>query len=270
MTEAVIELKNVCFYRGKRAIFKQLNLSIPAGEMIAVMGPSGTGKTTLMRLITGQLAPHRGEVIVFGQNLADLSRRQLMQLRRRMSMMFQSNALFSDLTLGENIAFPLREVLNLPPELIAIMVEMKLQTVGLGGAADLMPAQLSGGMARRAALARAMAMDPQLMIYDEPFAGQDPITLGVLSRLLRNFHQALGMTSLIVSHDVAEVSRIVDRILLLSGGNILAFDSPDALYSSEDLLIAQFMHGKADGPIPFDYPTAEDYRSRLLGKESKR
>ena len=252
MTEAVIELKNVCFYRGKRAIFEQLNLSIPAGEMIAVMGPSGTGKTTLMRLITGQLQPHRGEVIVFGQHLADLSRRQLMQLRRRMSMMFQSNALFSDLTLGENIAFPLREVLNLPPELIAIMVEMKLQTVGLG-----------------AALARAMAMDPQLMIYDEPFTGQDPITLGVLSRLLRDFHQALGMTSLIVSHDVAEVSRIVDKILLLSGGNILAFDTPDALYGSEDPLIAQFMHGKADGPIPFHYPAAEDYRSRLLGKESE-
>lgn len=270
MTEAVIELKNVCFYRGKRAIFEQLNLSIPAGEMIAVMGPSGTGKTTLMRLITGQLQPHRGEVIVFGQHLADLSRRQLMQLRRRMSMMFQSNALFSDLTLGENIAFPLREVLNLPPELIAIMVEMKLQTVGLGGAADLMPAQLSGGMARRAALARAMAMDPQLMIYDEPFTGQDPITLGVSSRLLRDFHQALGMTSLIVSHDVAEVSRIVDKILLLSGGNILAFDTPDVLYSSEDPLIAQFMHGKADGPIPFHYPAAEDYRSRLLGKESER
>lgn len=266
MTEAIIALHEVSFRRRKRLILDRLSLEIQAGEMIAVMGPSGTGKTTLMRLLTGQLQPDSGEVWVLGKNLATLSRAELMALRRRMSMLFQSNALFSDLTLGENVAFPLREVLHLPPELIDILVEMKLQAVGLGGAQQLMPAQLSGGMARRAALARAMAMDPELMIYDEPFTGQDPITLGILTTLLRNFHRALGMTSLIVSHDVAEVSQIVDKILLLSGGNLLAFAPPAELFASDNPLIAQFMHAQADGPIPFHYPAGSDYASRLLGR----
>lgn len=262
MTTPVIALEAVSFARGKRMIFEQLSFTLEKGEIVAVMGPSGTGKTTLMRLITGQVKPKKGKVWIFGQDVAQLSRAELMQLRRRISMLFQNNALFSDMTVGENVAFPLKEVLNLPDKLIDILVKIKLESVGLRGTAALMPAELSGGMARRAALARAMAMDPEIMIYDEPFTGQDPITLGMLTRLVRDFNHSLAMTSLIVTHDVAEVSRIADRILLLSGGKMVALDAPEAMYQSDNLLVEQFMHAKSDGPVPFHYP-APDYAQSL-------
>lgn len=265
MTAPVIVLENVHFTRSRRVIFDDLSFALHKGEVVAVMGPSGTGKTTLMRLITGQVKPDKGRVLVFGQEVAKLSRSGLMLLRRRVSMLFQNNALFSDMTVGDNVAFPLREVLNLPEALLDIIVQLKLESVGLRGAADLMPSELSGGMARRAALARAMAMDPEIMIYDEPFTGQDPITLGMLTQLVRDFNRSLQMTSLIVTHDVAEVARIADRILLLSGGRLAALDTPDALYASSDPLVAQFMHAKPDGPVPFHYPAA-DYAAALRGE----
>lgn len=259
MNEAVICFESVTFKRGSRVIFADLSFSLHAGEVVAVMGPSGTGKTTLMRLITGQIFATKGRVFVFGQDVAQLSRHHLMVLRRRMSMLFQSNALFSDMTVAENIAFPLREVMNLPQSLIDILVPMKLQCVGLRGAAELKPSELSGGMARRAALARAMAMDPEIMIYDEPFTGQDPITLGMLTQLVRNFNRSLNMTSLIVSHDVAEVSRVADRVLLLADQHLVALDTPDALYASDNPLVRQFMYAEADGPVPFHFPSEHSY-----------
>lgn len=264
MIDLVASLRGVTFSRGKRAIFDNIDIDFPAGEVIAVMGPSGTGKTTLMKIVTGQLRPDSGEVITLGQHLNDMSKHQLMGLRDDMSMLFQSGALFSDMTVGANVAFPLREKTNLSDELIDIVVDMKLQRVGLLAARDLMPAELSGGMARRAALARAIVRDPKLMIYDEPFTGQDPISLGVLARLVRDLNDSLGMTSIVVSHDVAEVSRIADRIILIAGGHIVANDSPDALYASDDPLVHQFMHAESDGPVPYHYP-GMSYSDTLLG-----
>lgn len=260
----VISLYDVSFKRGERTIFSGLNFSIYAGEVIAILGPSGTGKTTLMRLITGQLQPYSGKVEVFGEDLSLLSESALMKMRQRMSMMFQSNALFSDMTLAENIAFPLREVLHVPEALIDMIVAMKLQAVGLSAARDLMPSELSGGMARRAALARAIAMDPEVMIYDEPFTGQDPITLGMLTLLLKDLNRSLNMVSLVVSHNIHEACHIADRALLLSGGKVVAFDTPERLLESQNELVAQFMHGKPDGPIPFHYGK-EDYKDLMRG-----
>ena len=266
MTEAAVCIRGMGFSRDERRIFETIDLDIRAGEITAVMGPSGTGKTTLMRLITGQIRPDCGTITVLGENLARLKRDALMRLRRRISMLFQNNALFTDMTVAENVAFPLHEVSRLDPALIEIMVPMKLQAVGLRGAADLMPAALSGGMARRAALARAIAMDPDLIIYDEPFTGQDPITLGVLTRLVRDLNSGLKMTSLVISHDIVAVSRIADSIVLLSGGKVVAHDSPEALMRSGDPLIAQFMRGTPDGPVPFHYPVAGAYAAALGNK----
>lgn len=266
MTETVVCLENVRFARGGRTIFDDISVEIAAGEITAIMGPSGTGKTTLMRLITGQLQPQQGKITVLGEDIGQLNRKQLMQLRRRISMMFQNNALFTDMTVGENVAFPLKEVLNMDQALIDIIVSLKLQTVGLRGAAHLMPSELSGGMARRAALARAMVMEPELMIYDEPFTGQDPISLAMLTSLVKNLNRGLGMSSLVVSHDLVEVCRIADKILLLSSGKIAAYDTPEHLMASDDPLVAQFFHGYADGPVAFHYP-AVDYRQELLGGE---
>ena len=263
MTEAVVSIRGMSFSRGQRRIFEAIDLDIRGGEITAVMGPSGTGKTTLMRLITGQIRPDCGTITVLGKELHTLSRNELMRLRRRISMLFQGNALFTDMTVAENVAFPLHEVARLDPALIDILVTMKLQAVGLRGAADLMPAALSGGMARRAALARAIAMDPELMIYDEPFTGQDPITLGVLTRLVGDLNAGLKMTSLVISHDIVEASQIADSILLLSGGKVVAHDSPEALMQSTDPLITQFMHGKPDGPVPFHYPLTSAYAEAL-------
>lgn len=263
MTEVVVRVEHLSFSRGQRKIFDDVSFVIPRGEVVAVMGPSGTGKTTLMRLLTGQLRPDSGTVEVLGESVPDLSRAALMRLRRRMSMLFQSGALFSDMSVAENVAFPLREKTRLDCKLIATVTAMKLQRVGLRGAAALMPSELSGGMARRVALARAIAFDPELMIYDEPFTGQDPISLGVLTRLVRDLNDGLRMTSFVVSHDVTEVSKITDRILLFAGGRLLANDTPAAVYASTNPLVHQFMHAEADGPVAYHYPAA-DYAAELL------
>lgn len=261
----IVSLRGLTFRRGSRTIFNAIDLDLPAGEVIAVMGPSGTGKTTLMKLISGQLRPTSGSVTTLGRPLATLNKRQLQALRDDMSMLFQSGALFSDMNVADNVAFPLREKTRLSHELIDTVVNMTLQRVGLLGARDLMPSELSGGMARRAALARAIVRDPRLMIYDEPFTGQDPISLGVLARLIRDLNDGLGMTSLVVSHDVAEVTQIADRIVLLSGGNVVACDHPDALSASSDPLVHQFMHAESDGPVPYHYP-GKPYLQTLLGE----
>lgn len=265
----LIEINNLTFKRGQRFIFDNVSLKIGAGELVAVMGPSGTGKTTLMQLITGQLRPDSGEIYVFGEPVHKLSLRALMALREKMSILFQTGALFSDLTVGDNIAFVLREKTRLPEELIQLLVAMKLQRVGLRGAANLRTAELSGGMARRVALARAITLDPELMIYDEPFTGQDPISLGMLVKLVRDLHDGLHMTSLIVSHDVAEVSQIADRILLFSNGRLLADGTPAALAASSEPEVKQFMHAEAEGPVRFHYP-APDYQHQLFGVEQPR
>ena len=233
MTEVVVRVEHLSFSRGQRKIFDDVSFVIPRGEVVAVMGPSGTGKTTLMRLLTGQLRPDSGTVEVLGESVA------------------------------ENVAFPLREKTRLDRRLIEAVTLMKLQRVGLRGAAALMPSELSGGMARRVALARAIAFDPELMIYDEPFTGQDPISLGVLTRLVRDLNDGLRMTSFVVSHDVTEVSKIADRILLFAGGRLLANDTPAAVYASTDPLVHQFMHAEADGPVAYHYPAA-DYAAELL------
>ena len=254
---SLLELKDVTMaYGGKVKALDNVNLKVEKGDWLAVMGPSGTGKTTLMRLLSGQLRPDAGTVEVLGEQVPQLSRAALMRLRRRMSMLFQSGALFSDMSVAENVAFPLREKTRLDRRLIEAVALMKLQRVGLRGAAALMPAELSGGMARRVALARAIAFDPELMIYDEPFTGQDPISLGVLTRLVRDLNDGLRMTSFVVSHDVAEVSKIADRVLLFSGGKLIANGAPATLYASSDPLVHQFMHAEADGPVAFHFPAA--------------
>lgn len=254
VSEAVIAVRGVSFFRGSRAIFEDLSFTVARGEVLAVMGPSGTGKTTLLKLLTGQLRPQQGEIHVLGERVDRLNRRALMRLRERMSMLFQSGALFSDITVAENVAFPLAEKYRLDKDTLDILVRMKLYGVGLEAAGHLLPSELSGGMARRAAMARAMVMDPELMIYDEPFTGQDPISLGVLARLIRDLNDGLEMTSLVVSHDVAEVSRIADRILLLANAKMVALDTPQALFASDDPLIYQFMHAQADGPVAYQFP----------------
>ena len=253
----VIDITNLSFQRGDRFIFKGLNLSIKAGKVTAIMGPSGCGKTTLLRLIGGQLQPLTGRVSVFGEDLHALSREQLTRLRGRMGVLFQSGALFTDLNVFENVAFPLREHGDLSEDALHDEVLLKLEAVGLRGARQLMPAELSGGMARRVALARAIAMGPELILYDEPFAGQDPIAMAVLQRLIKRLNEELQLTSLLVSHDVAEACAIADEVVLLGRGSLLAQGSPEALLNSEDPMVRQFMHGQADGAIPFHYPAAE-------------
>jgi phospholipid/cholesterol/gamma-HCH transport system ATP-binding protein len=228
------------------------------------MGPSGTGKTTLLRMITGQLRPHGGTVTVAGQNVAELSRSKLFDLRRRMGMLFQNSALLTDFSVFENVAFPLRENTRLPDELIRHVVLTKLNAVGLRGAADLMPSELSGGMSRRVAMARAIVMDPELLLYDEPFSGLDPISLGVVLRLIRVNNDALGLTSVVVSHDVAEITQIADYCFVISEGKVIASGTPKNLAGSSSELVRQFMTGAADGPVPFHYP-APDYALQLLG-----
>lgn len=218
------------------------------------MGPSGIGKTTLLRLIGGQIPPDSGEIWFDQQNIPALKRSQLYQARKKMSMLFQSGALFTDLNVFDNVAFPLKEHTELNEELIQTLVRLKLEAVGLRGAESLMPSELSGGMARRAALARAIALDPELIMYDEPFVGQDPITMGVLVELIGNLNRALGLTSIVVSHDVPEVMSIADLVYLLADGRIIASGSPEALRDNPDPMVQQFLQGKADGPVPFRYP----------------
>ena len=251
---------------GNRPVFTGLDMDIPRGRITAVMGPSGTGKTTLLRLITGQVRADSGSVMVAGEELRGMRRAALYVLRRRMGMLFQNGALLTDLSVFENVAFPLREHTDLPERLIRQLVLTKLQAVGLRGAAELMPAELSGGMSRRVALARAIVMDPEILIYDEPFVGLDPISLGVILRLIRRLNDALGITSIVVSHDVQEISTVADVVFLLSGGKVVARGTPQELQSFPSEIVRQFIGGLADGPVPFHFP-APDYFGELLARE---
>lgn len=266
--ENLIEIRGLRYSRGPRAIFKNLDLTIKRGQVTALMGPSGTGKTTLLRLITRQLIPEQGTIIVDGVDIATLTQAELYELRKRFGMLFQNGALLTDLSVFENVAFPLREHTRLSNRLIRHIVLTKLHAVGLRGAADMLPSQLSGGMARRVALARAMVMDPEILIYDEPFVGLDPISLGVIVRLVRRMNDALGITSIIVSHDVAEVGTVADCSFLLSDGKVAASGSPDELRTDNSDLVRQFMHGMADGPVAFHYD-APDYEEQLLGRDAE-
>ena len=250
---------------GGRPVFAGLDMDIPRGRVTAVMGPSGTGKTTLLRLITGQVRADEGSILVAGEELRGMRRADLYVLRRRMGMLFQNGALLTDLSVFENVAFPLREHTDLPERLIRQLVLTKLQAVGLRGAAELMPSELSGGMSRRVALARAIVMDPEILIYDEPFVGLDPISLGVILRLIRRLNDALGITSIVVSHDVHEISTVADVIFLLSGGKVVARGTPPELQSNPSEIVRQFIGGLADGPVPFHFP-APDYFGELLGR----
>ena len=263
----LVILEGVRFSHGPRRILDGIDIRIRRGSVTTIMGPSGTGKTTLLRLIGGQLRPQAGRVVVDGEEVPKLSRERLFELRKRMGMMFQSGALFNDLNVFENVAFPLREHTALPESMIRDLVLMKLHAVGLRGARDLMPSELSGGMARRVALARAIALDPMMIMYDEPFTGQDPITVGVIMQLIRRLNDALGLTSIIVSHDVAEVSAISDHLYVISEGKVLDHGTPQDLERSPSAWVQQFLHGRPDGPIPFHYP-APDYAEDLLGPDA--
>ncbi|MCL6703819.1 ATP-binding cassette domain-containing protein [Pseudomonas sp. T1.Ur] len=260
-----VELKGLSFKRGTRSIFNDIDIRIPRGKVTGIMGPSGCGKTTLLRLMGAQLRPSAGEVWVNGQNLPKLSRSDLFDARKDMGVLFQSGALFTDLDVFENVAFPLRVHTELPEEMIRDIVLLKLQAVGLRGALELMPDELSGGMKRRVALARAIALDPKILMYDEPFVGQDPIAMGVLVRLIRLLNDALGITSIVVSHDLAETASIADYLYVVGDGQVLGQGTPQELKDSDNPRIRQFMKGDPDGPVAFHFP-ATDYRTDLLGK----
>lgn len=242
------------FGYGQRTILSGLNMTFPRGKVVAIMGGSGCGKTTVLRLIGGQCRPQQGGVVFDGEHVEKANTKQLYALRRKMGMLFQFGALFTDMTVFDNVAFPLREHSNLPDEMIRDLVLMKLNAVGLRGARDLKPAEISGGMARRVALARAIALDPQLIMYDEPFAGLDPISMGITAKLIRELNDALGTTSIIVSHDVDETFLIADHIYFIANGKIAAQGSPDDLRASTDPFVVQFINSKEDGPVPFHYP----------------
>jgi len=261
-----IIIEDLTFRRGERVIFDNVSMAIPHGQIVAVMGPSGTGKTTLLRLIGGQLKPDAGRVLVDGQEIAKLGRRALYDLRKRLGVLFQSGALFTDLSVFENVAFPLRAHTRLPEDMIRDIVLMKLDAVGLRGARGLMPAELSGGMTRRVALARCLALDPQLILYDEPFTGQDPIAMGVLVKLIRDMNRNLGLTSVLVSHDVPESLSIADYGFILSEGKVIGEGTPEELRDSDNERVHQFLHGRPDGPVAYQYPSVdplEDWRVRV-------
>lgn len=259
----LVEVKKLTFKRGERVIYDNLNLQVQKGKITAIMGPSGIGKTTLLRLIGGQILPESGEILFDGQDVCQANNKTLYQLRQRMGMLFQSGALFTDLSTFDNVAFPIREHTNLPEELIRKLVLMKLEAVGLRGAAQLMPSELSGGMARRAALARAIALDPDLIMYDEPFTGQDPISMGVIVELIKKLNQALNLTSIVVSHDVDEVLSIADYAYIIANKRIIAEGTPESLLASQDPQVVQFLSGTADGPVQFHYP-AKNYTEELF------
>jgi len=263
--EILVSIRNLTFSRGERKIFDDVDLDIRRGKITAIMGPSGTGKTTLLKLIGGQLRPERGVIVFDGKNVHALGLRELYALRRRMGMLFQTGALLTDLNVFENVAFPIREHTRLPEAMVRTLVLMKLQAVGLRGARDLMPGQLSGGMARRVALARAIALDPTMIMYDEPFTGQDPISLGVLVKLIRDLNRSLGLTSVLVSHDVHETISIADYVYLISEGKVVGQGTPEDMDHSASGYVGQFIHGLADGPVPFHYPTGVDYATDLFG-----
>jgi phospholipid/cholesterol/gamma-HCH transport system ATP-binding protein len=260
----VVDVRDVNYAIDGRPIFAGLNIRVRRGLITAVMGPSGTGKTTLLRLITGQLFADSGQVLVFGRDIGDLSSSEIYAVRRRTGMLFQNGALLTDIDVFDNVAFPVREHTNLPESVIRTLVLTKLEAVGLRGAAHLMPGELSGGMARRVALARAIVMDPEVLLYDEPFVGLDPISLGVILRLIKQMNQALGITSIVVSHDVQELATIADRSYLLSGGSVVGEGTPQELVNSDSETVHQFMTGSAEGPVKFHYP-APDYAGQLLG-----
>ena len=261
----IVEIRNLGYAVGGRPIFDGLDMDIPRGKVTAVMGPSGTGKTTLLRLVTGQVHADTGSIHVAGEDMGNLKRADLYALRRRMGMLFQNGALLTDFNVFENVAFPIREHTDLPERLIRQLVLTKLEAVGLRGAADLMPSELSGGMGRRVALARAIVMDPEILIYDEPFVGLDPISMGVILRLIRRLNDTLGLTSIVVSHDVQEISTVSDNVFLLSAGKVVARGSPQELRANPSEVVRQFVGGLPDGPVAFHYP-ASDYYGQLLAR----
>ena len=264
----VVAVRDVHYAVDNRPIFSGVDLRVRRGRITAIMGPSGTGKTTLLKLITAQIQADRGQVLVFGKDLAQLSETDTYAVRKRMGMLFQNGALLTDMSVFENVAFPVREHTDLPESLIRMLVLTKLEAVGLRGAAGLMPGELSGGMARRVALARAIVMDPEILIYDDPFVGLDPISLGVILRLIKQMNQALGITSIVVSHDVQELATIADDSYLLEAGRVAATGTPQELLTSELPAVHQFMTGSAEGPVRFHYP-ASDYTTQLLASEER-
>ena len=259
----LVEVRDVYFRFGQRVIFDGVNLDFQRGKITTIMGPSGTGKTTMLRMIGGQLRPNAGTVNVDGLTVKKLSHKELFELRKRMGMMFQSGALFTGISVFDNVAFPLREHTRLTESIIYNLVIMKLQAVGLRGARNLMPGELSGGMARRVALARTIALDPMMIMYDEPFTGQDPITVGIIMQLIRKLNDTLGLTSIIVSHDVREVSEISDYIYMISEGKVIEHGAPKELDQSGSKWVQQFLNGLPDGPAPFHYP-APDYLEDIM------
>lgn len=265
----LVEIENLTFKRGERVIYDDISLSIPQGKVTAIMGPSGIGKTTLLRLIGGQIKPESGNILFAGRNIPFLSRADLYEVRKDMSMLFQSGALFTEMSVYDNIAFPIREHTQLSEEIIDKIVLMKLEAVGLRGARHLQPSELSGGMARRVALARAIALDPELILYDEPFAGQDPISMGVIVRLIRSLSDALGLTSIVVSHDVPEVMSIADYIYIVAEKKIIGHGTPEQIRQDSSPLVQQFIQGEADGAVPFHYE-APAYRDELIKISSNR
>jgi phospholipid/cholesterol/gamma-HCH transport system ATP-binding protein len=250
----LVQIRGLSFSRGSRRIFDNIDIDIPRGKVTAVMGPSGTGKTTLLKMIGAQLKPASGTIIVDGVDVQSLSRDDLFELRKRMGMLFQSGALLTDLDVFENVAFPLREHTRLPESMIRTLVLMKLEAVGLRTARRLVPRELSGGMARRVALARAIALDPMMIMYDEPFSGQDPISMGVLVQLIRRLNDVLGLTSIVVSHDVRETASIADYMYVISDGKVVGEGTPEAMRRADSVWVRQFMDGLPDGPVPFHYP----------------
>ncbi|MGZ4955131.1 MAG: ABC transporter ATP-binding protein [Methylobacter sp.] len=260
---SLVSVQNLSFSRGNKKIFDDISLEFERGKVTAIMGPSGTGKTTLLKLIGGQLFPEQGTITVDGSNVHQLRRSELYNLRKRMGMLFQSGALLTDMSVFDNVAFPLREHTHLPESMIRTLVLMKLQAVGLRGARSLMPNELSGGMARRIALARAIALDPMMIMYDEPFTGQDPISKGALVHLIKSLNTILGLTSIIVSHDVQETAAIADYIYVIAEGKVVGQGTPKEIEQSESDWVQQFMTGAADGPAHFHYP-AKDYVDDLL------
>ena len=253
MSETLVKIRGLKFSRGDRVIFDNVDMDIPRTGITAIMGPSGTGKTTLLKLIGGQLQPDAGSIEVDGQNIHQLNTRDLYALRKRMGMLFQSGALLTDLSVFENVAYPIREHTRLTEPMVRQLVLLKLNAVGLRGAMDLMPSELSGGMARRVAMARAIALDPMMIMYDEPFTGQDPISMGVLVKLIASLNEALNICSIVVSHDVHETMSIANYVYIISAGTVVEHGSPDAIHHSRSDWTRQFIEGLADGPVPFHY-----------------
>ncbi|MCU7948427.1 MAG: ABC transporter ATP-binding protein [gamma proteobacterium symbiont of Bathyaustriella thionipta] len=264
--KTLVRIRDLHFSRGHSKIFNGIDIDIPKGKITAIMGPSGTGKTTLLKLIGGQLKPQQGTIYFHGENIPTMKTKKLYEVRKKMGMLFQSGALLTDMSVFDNIAFPLREHTELPEVMIRDLVLMKLQAVGLRGARHLNPSQLSGGMARRVAFARAIALDPEMVMFDEPFTGQDPISMGVLVQLIRSMNEALELTSVIVSHDIEETMAIADKVYVISQGKIVGHGSPEEMSQSNSPWISQFVHGEADGPVPFHYQ-ASSFKDDIFSGE---